>query len=174
MNFTFTRFASTIGLLTALAPLPAVAATVSYTFSVAIDATSTQLPGASFSGSFAFDDQSGSTAFGETSFALDAFSFTFNGTTYTQATPQFAGVAVSVENGEFLGLSGGQAGVFEFTQGIVDSTDAFFSFRLNGDDNFGAVSYRLSPNNVPEPATGGLLAAALLGVWARRSFKVSR
>jgi len=167
ISFTSARFLRHIGVaaLIALGGVAAQAAIVSQNFSVTIDDNGTLIAGQTFSGSFSFDDSTG-TAFGtEKFFDLESFGFVFNGATFTELSLAGGGAAV-FDGGLFTGLEAEHlSGVFAFVP-AVSPDSAFFAYDLGGSDagngNFGA-------NAVPEPGTAALALAALglLG-WSRR------
>lgn len=173
MNRTFVRTASALGFtLTALAAAPgAWASVVQYDFVVSID-TAGPFLGQNFNGSFSFDDaQLPRSGFdGEDLFALSSFSFDFNGTAYDLADLSYGDAAFDA--GQLLGLDAG-APLLSF----VPASGAFaasFAYDLGrGNAGFGTLAYRVvDDNQVPEPATGWLMAIALLGAAGARSLRV--
>ncbi len=168
MNITFISLVS--GALLAAA-MPAVqAATVSYSFTVAVDSGS--LVGQSFIGNFSFDDAQTPTPGigGEDLFALASFNFGFSGSLsladldYGDAT--FLG-------GQFLGLEAGGA-----TFSFLPATGPFsapFAYDLgNGQAGNGSVTYTPRVGTVPEPPTLWLALGLLGGLAGVRRFTARR
>lgn len=172
MNHTLTRLAACVSLgMAAWAAAPmATAATVSYTFEVTLDGTTTGLQG-----SFSFDDkppQGPGTSFeGDVLYELSSFHFDFGGDRYDA----LAGGAVFSAStpghpGQFLGLEG-TSGPLAFTPQITGVQAASFLF----DDGPGqVVGGTVTASRVPEPATAALLAIALLGAATARRVRARR
>lgn len=156
------------------AVLPAQAAIQNYNFSGAMD--SGFYNGASFSGSFSFDDAS-LTASGLELLGLNAINLSVLNSHFTQldalVTPD-----VAFQDGVFLGLewsvnsSTPDLG-FSFIAGSVDASDAYVAYNTNlGNSGAGSVNY--AP--VPEPESYAMLLAGLgmLAGMARRNKKSNK
>jgi hypothetical protein len=175
MNRTFVRTASAFGFtLAALTAAPgAWASVVNYDFVVAID-TAGSLLGQTFNGRFSFDDaQTPTPGFnGEDLFALSSFSFDFNGTSYDLLDLSYGDAAFDA--GQLLGLDAG-APLFSFVPAAGSFAGSFAYDFGRGNAGFGTLAYRVVDNNqVPEPATGWLMAIALLGAAGARSLRARR
>lgn len=156
MNNTFISLVS--GALLAAALPVAQAATVSYSFSVAVD--SGALAGQTFVGNFSFDDaQVPGTGFGgEDLFTLTSFNFGFNG---SLSLADLAYGDAAFLGGQFLGLDAGGA-TFSFLPANGNFA-ASFGYDLGGGiAGNGSVTYTPRVETVPEPATLWL-ALGLLG-----------
>ena len=164
MTFKKSLAAVSFGLLFA-AIAPAQAAVQTYTFSGAIDAGS--LLGATYAGSFSFDDAA-LTGTGPEWLAVDSLTMDFMGSNFTQADAVAPSIAeVGYYDGAFLGLSfsvytAGEP--FSFVTGSVDTSDAFFAT----DGSSGALTYAAA---VPEPKDWMLMLAGigLVGVMVERA-----
>lgn len=165
----FTRSAAVLTLgLAALATPSVQARQVNVNFNVATDSDVAGF-GEQFSGSFSYDDaiQPDEGIFGEDLYALTRFSFSFAGESYDLDDVPGSVIAFDPTSGVMLGLDA-QGPVFTFVPG-----DGVFaaSFRFDlGAQNAGGgdAFYRVDPGNVPEPATLGLLVAALAAAGAAR------
>ncbi|NOT67566.1 MAG: PEP-CTERM sorting domain-containing protein [Methylophilaceae bacterium] len=143
------------------AVLPAQAAIQNYNFSGAMD--SGHYNGASFSGSFSFDDAS-LTASGSEWINLNSINMHFLSSTFTQAnTLALSDMDVAFQDGALLGLewsvnsSTPNVG-FSFIAGIVDASDAYVIYDTNlGNSGAGSVIYAA----VPEPESYAMLLAGL-------------
>jgi|JI9StandDraft_1071089.scaffolds.fasta_scaffold596413_1 hypothetical protein len=156
MNTTFISLVS--GALLAVAVPAAQAATVSYSFSVAVD--SGGLAGQTFIGNFSFDDAQvpGTGIGGEDLFALSSFNFGFGGS--LSLTDLNYGDAAFL-GGQFLGLDAGGA-TFAFLPANGPFAASFAYDLGRGVAGNGSVTYTPRVDTVPEPATLWL-ALGLLG-----------
>lgn len=156
MNSTFISLVS--GALLAVTLPAAQAATVSYSFSVAVDSGS--LAGQTFIGNFSFDDAQvpGTGIGGEDLYGLSSFNFGFGGSlsigdlNYGDAA--FVG-------GQFLGLDAGGA-TFSFLPANGPFAASFAYDLGRGVAGNGSVTYTPRVETIPEPATLWL-ALGLLG-----------
>lgn len=156
MNNTFISLVS--GAVLAAAVPVAQAATVSYSFSVAVDSGS--LAGQTFIGNFSFDDAQvpGLGIGGEDLYALSTFNFGFGGSlsigdlNYGDAA--FVG-------GQFVGLDAGGA-TFSFLPANSPFAASFAYDLGGGQAGNGSITYTPRVETVPEPATLWL-ALGLLG-----------
>lgn len=171
----FTRAAAALSLgLAALAASPlAQAALVNVDFTVTTD-SAVGAYGDTFNGHFSYDDatlNAGGGFGGEDVYALQSFSFTFAGQAYSLADVPGGVVAYEPGSSNLLGLDAAAlSGAFSFLPGIVNGPPASFQFDLGQDGfGFGRVAYVVDTGgDVPEPASLGLLAAALVAAGAAR------
>lgn len=160
MNNTYIRLV-TGALLAVTLPL-AQAATVSYSFSVAVDSGS--LAGQTFVGNFSYDDNpltgigTGIGIGGEDLYTLTSFSFDSGGS-LLQAALNYGDAAFL--GGQFLGLDAGGAS-FSFLPANGPFVASFAYDLGGGQAGNGSVTYTPRASTVPEPATL-LLAMGLLG-----------
>ena len=154
-----------LGASLALGSLVATAAPVTFDFQVAVDAAGSPLNGQTFSGSLRFDDASGVASGADTLFALDAFSFSFNGVDYTLGDLDYADAVFS--GGSFAGLDA-VGSLFSFLPAMFGDA-AFFAFDLGqGHAGNGGFSATEVVGQVPEPTSAALLGAGLLALGLRR------
>jgi hypothetical protein len=163
MLFKQTLLAAVLGL--AIAAPAAQAAVQTWNFSGMIDTGS--LLGATYAGSFSFDDAA-LTGAGAEWLAVDSLAMNFMGSSFTEADVA-AGAAVEVAyyDGAFLGLSysvDSAAYPFTFVTGSYDTSDAFFAT----DSSSGSLTYTAA---VPEPKDWILMLAGigLVGVMVERA-----
>lgn len=158
MNNTFIRLVS--GALLAFTLPLAQAATVSYSFSVAVD--SGTLAGQTFVGDFSYDDAQvpGAGIGGEDLYTLSSFSFDFaSGSSLSLADLSY-GDAARVGS-QFLGLDAGAAS-FSFLPANGPFVASFAYDLGRGNAGNGSVTYAPRVSTVSEPATL-MLALSLLG-----------
>jgi hypothetical protein len=151
--------------LAALAPSTSHAAVVNYSFSVTVDTSTSPLNGSVFTGSFSFDNSTGTPGLGsETLYALSSFSFAFPGGPYSLGSLNY-GDAV-FEGATFKGLDA-LGSVFSFLPASVGQP-AFFAFDTGNDSGNGSLSFALVPGVVPEPGSAALVLLALAGLAVSR------
>jgi hypothetical protein len=163
--YAFFRTSLLAALLLAGAPA-AQAAVQTYDFGGTLD--SGFYLGASFSGSFSFDD---ATLLGTGPEWLNVSSLfmSFLGNSYTEADADVGTVAeVGFLDGAFLGLSYSVSSGdprFSVIAGSFDPSDAYLAYDTAlGNSGSGSIAYA----QVPEPATYALLLAGLAGFMAFR------
>lgn len=156
MKHTFISLVS--GAVLAAAVPVAQAATVSYSFSVAVD--SGALAGQTFVGNFSFDDAQvpGAGIGGEDLFTLTSFNFGFGG---GLSLADLAYGDAAFLGGQFLGLDAGGAS-FSFLPANSPFAASFAYDLGGGQAGNGSVTYTPRVGAVPEPATLWL-ALGLLG-----------
>lgn len=177
----FTRTAAALSLgLAALAASPlAQAALVNVDFTVTTD-NAVGAFGDTFNGHFSYDDATlnpGGGFGGEDVYSLQSFSFTFAGQAYSLADVPGAQVAYEPGTSNLLGLDAVELNaVFSMLPGIVGGPPASFNYDLGQDGfGFGRIAYVVDTGgNVPEPASLGLLAAALVAAGATRRRAAAR
>lgn len=168
MNSTFISLVS--GALLAITLPAAQAATVSYSFSVAIDSGS--LAGQTFVGNFSFDDAQvpGLGIGGEDLYALSAFNFGFGG---NQSIGDLNYGDAAFVSGQFVGLDAGGA-----TFSLLPANSPFaasFAYDLGGGQaGNGSVTYTPRVAAVPEPATLWLVLGLLGGLAGVRRVTARR
>jgi len=141
---------------------PVNAASIIYDFEV--NNLDGSLAGQTYSGFFEFDD-SALTGIGEEFLSVSELSFDFLGVNYTE-TDDFPEVVFF--DGDFLGLVFATDVEFTFSEGFVDSSDAFFTYDVSGQGGgSGDIAYTLrpyTPVSTPEPtAVFSLLALGAVG-----------
>lgn len=150
--------------LTLSAPA-ALAATVSYTFTVTPDSGS--LSGQSFIGNFSYDDAQVPVAglFGGDLYELSSFSFSFTGGPFSKADLDYASAVI--EGGVFTGLEVGAA-TFAFLPASVPFPASFAYDFGSGDAGNGNIAFTPRVAQVPEPGTAWLAAGLLVGLAGLR------
>lgn len=167
--------ASAVLAAVALAATPAQAALVTYDIGLTVD--SGPLGGQAFGGQFSFDDAQlpGTNLFGDTTYALSSFSFTFGGQAWSLADVA-AGSALLWTLPAFGGPAGldGVFNLFSFVPG--GGFDPFFTYDFGqGGAGTGALAYTLADaGTLPEPAGLALVCAALLALAAARRARRGR
>ncbi|MBI3367038.1 MAG: PEP-CTERM sorting domain-containing protein [Burkholderiales bacterium] len=149
------------GLVSLAGALPAQAAIVNYDFVVSVD--SGPLAGHSYNGKFGYDDAQapGTNPFGDTTFVLSSFDFTFDGHGYSLADFGAPDALLwTLPDGEKPGLDGAQAEI-GFVPGFGGDDPAFAYDKGAGVAGFGAIVYSV---HVAEPSSAALMAVALLGL----------
>ncbi len=150
--------------LTLSAPA-ALAATVSYTFTVTPDAGG--LGGQSFSGNFSYDDAQVPMPglFGGDLYGLSSFNFSFTGGPFSLTDLDYASAVI--EGGVFTGLEVGAA-TFAFTPASGPFAASFAYDLGGGTAGFGSIVYTARVAQVPEPGTAWLAAGLLAGLAGLR------
>ena len=138
------------------------AASITYDFEV--NNLDGSLAGETYFGFFEFNDST-LTGIGNEFLSVSELSFDFLGVNYSE-TDGFPEVVFF--DGDFLGLIFGTDAEFSFVEGFVDSSDAFFTYDIPGQEGgSGDITYTVrpyTPVSTPEPtAVFSLLALGAAG-----------
>jgi hypothetical protein len=138
--------------------------------------------GDTFSGHLSYDDAAVQSlpppsGFGEDVVAISSFSFGFAGQTYVLDDVPGAVLLIDPDpaTGGLLGLEASNS-LFSFLPALIGGGfPAQFNYELPSDDfGFGTVTYTVKVDTVPEPASLGLLAAALAAAGLARRRATAR